>query len=89
MVCLILQYLVDIQLFKNLESEKKIYIFYHFILSFLIKQVCIKLIKSDSKDFYVVTQKFFLTLYSLKNPGEVSIFSIDNKIIIQHYIIYI
>ncbi len=36
-----------------------IYIFYNFILPFLIKQVCIKLIKSDSKDFHIVTKKFF------------------------------
>ncbi len=44
-------------------------------INYFIQQRCIKLIKSDSKDFYIVTKKisssvFFWTLYSSKNPEE-------------------
>ncbi len=44
--------------FKRLKSVKFLFLNYLFIYSFIYHQGCTKLIKSDSKDFYIVTKKF-------------------------------
>jgi len=40
------------------------------IINTSIQQGCIKLIKSDSKDIYIVTWMLLFLTYSSKNPGK-------------------